>query len=511
MTLDGLLAITGILIAIVAIADPIQRRSILMFVPRRFLLIAFCVSLLIAVYFRIAALWGVSTPPWLNLLFYMISFLMPIWAIVACIWNWHKAELTTKNAGGFSKVIDAAMREGKYDEVERILGQNKTQLKLLSNDTRGRVFDRKVVRTLLESRSVLHLELLKSKDILDKKEQSRFSYVDNVVRELVLSSNSPWRSAVVCEYGGYDSVVPLGEDAEIVEGTLGDPEWYVKASAHMSLLNTAVEALQSRRFDEDYNKISVAYASPNGISPRVNCPVYLSIKMEVLAIKAAVKARSNYDLHITDLWYVFKGIRDRSLYDPLVWEDSLADSDRPTPYAYLLYEVFHDLRWLITDAIDASCKRIPLVASDSIDAGVEGEDVASAGSSNAQGVKSNAARAELVSVDCQLVRVWSYCVWGMALAKGKVSEKFRIGMVEECLDFLLCLHCAPSEIPVCGCSTENLESWREELVRELKDRFGSQGVERQSLEAAFWDLDTPKQYVLDGREWLANELGILLK
>ena len=508
MTLNGLLAIAGILLAIIAIAGPVQRRSILLFAPRVVLFAALCAALLAVMFMRAAELWAIPFPKWSEFSLYALSFFAPILAAIACVACWHRAVLSEKNAEAFADVLDAAIKEGKYDEVERILRHNPTRLKVLPISTLHRVFDRKIVRALVDARSNLHLELLTSSEILEKADRSRFLFVDNVVRELVLSPNSPWRSAVLWEHGGHESWTYLHEDREIVERTLQNPKWYVQASAHMPLLMTAYEAVQSGRLDVDYNQIGRAYELRSGISPRADCPVFLGIKMEVLAIKAAVLARSEDDLYVTDLWNIFQVIRDHSRYDPAVWENSLANSDFPTPYAYLLHAIFYDLHRIIRGALSAAVPRTEGVTQEDIEALAQAAMASERGEDFEMPAKKEVLIAAPVLIDRQLAQVWSLCAWDMAHAKGKVGEGFRIGMIREYLDLVLQLHCQPSEIPDLGNAATSLEAWGGLFLGEIKQRFaGSHGDERKSLEEALWGLGRGK-IAMNGRDWLAQQLGL---
>ncbi len=510
MTLDGLLAFAGILVAIIAIADPVQRRSILLFVPRTVLVAALCISFIAVMYLRAVDDWQISTGPWSQFLVHSGSFLVLVLAIIACVVRWHRAILTGGNAEAFSHSMDAALREEKYDEVERILVRNQMRLKVLPISTFHRVFDRKIVRALLDARSTLHIELLTSPDIIDKADSSRFLFVDNVVRELVLSPNSPWSSAVLWEHGGHDSWTYLEEEQQIVQRTLQNPEWYVKASAHMPLLMTAIEAVQSGRLDVDYNQIGRSYESRSGISPRAHCPVFLALKMEVLAIKEAVQERSQEDLYSTDLWDIFRAIRDHSVCDPSVWEDSVANFEFPTPYAYLLHEIFYDLRHLIWDALSAAIPRTDGIALEDIEALARAAMVSEHGEVLEMPTKKEVKIAGPVAADRQLAMVWSFCAWEMARAEGKVSENFRIGMIREYLNLLLQLHCQPSEIPGLYSAIVGLENWRDLFLDEIQQRCaGSRNGERKALEKAFASLDCGKMYVMNGRDWLAQQIDLM--
>ena len=63
MTLDGLIAVAGILLAIVAIADPIQRRSITLFVPIWTLWAGMLLALVAVGFLKAADLWQLNLAP----------------------------------------------------------------------------------------------------------------------------------------------------------------------------------------------------------------------------------------------------------------------------------------------------------------------------------------------------------------------------------------------------------------------------------------------------------------
>jgi hypothetical protein len=513
MTLDGLLALAGILVAILAIANPVQRRSILLFIPRTILLVALITSVLAVVYLRTGEMWGTPLPQWSQFILYSGSFLLPVLAVVACLLCWHRAHLTKNKVDGFRDVVYAAMREGTYDELDRILVKNQQRLNLLGHSTLHAIFARKVVRALLDARSYLHLELLTHIESFDSAGTSQFLFVDNVVRELLLSPNSPWRSAVIWNFGGHDCWPYLEEEQKIVQQTLENPAWYVDAGAHAPLTMAAIETIQSRRLDVDYNQIGRAYESREGISPRVNCPVFLAVRMEMLAIKAAIRQHSDADLYVRDLWNIFRTIRDHSVYNSAVWKSPLANSEFPTPYAYLLHEIFYGLRELVWETLSTSVERPNNLdveeqrqaLEEAADTSSQGEDdIAEHNSRPKKEVKIK----EPAYIDCQVAQAWALCAREMASAKDKVGRDFRIDMICECLNLALKLHNRPSDIPGLG-NVMGLEPWRDLFLKEVTTCFTG-AEEKQALERAFRNLDPLKMYVVNGRNWLAEQLNITL-
>ncbi len=73
-----------------------------------------------------------------------------------------------------------------------------------------------------------------------------------------------------------------------------------------------MEALRSGKFDKRYNEVGRDYEADQGISSRSSCPIYLAVKTEVLAIKAALRDQVEDDFYVSDLSQIFK-------YSALYW------------------------------------------------------------------------------------------------------------------------------------------------------------------------------------------------
>src|ERR1700682_3498409 len=388
MTLDTLFAICGILVAVLTIMRPIQRHSILLFVPLRWMALALiaCFGLIVC---RDAP-FGVKPPFGLSLqkvVFFMTvaAFSIPVGAAIWAWFCWYRAKLTDEKLSRVEQLFKSSLREKEFDEVERILSKNKQELCRLPASAASVLFDSAMVAALVDGRSLIHLELLSDMAFLEALE-NRFAAVDVVVRKLLRSEISPLRSAVVKIYGGLENAFYPEEERQLIEKTLQRPPWYVKASAHYPLVISAVEELRSGKLDSEYNDIGRDYEASQGMSRRSQCPVYLAVKTEVLAIEAAIEQRSEDDLYVSDLSDVFRAILERSEYKKGVWESDLANREFPTPYAYLLYQIGSDFR-------DLSAKAVQEATS-----------------------KSNGARQiqRPGRIACDLARIWSSCVWSIA-------------------------------------------------------------------------------------------------
>jgi hypothetical protein len=480
VTFEGLLAFIGVLVAVLAIARPVQRRSLSLFVPMWFLGAATVLSLILIV-FREAPL-GVAPPfRWrLDLVLFGLTlgaFVLPVGAAVWSWISWHRAKLTGNKLARVEDLFQAALREREFDEVERILRKNQQRLIHLPAGAATVLFDPAMVEALLNSHSLVHLELLGNVPFL-KSLENRFAAVDVVTRALLRSGVSPLRSAVVSRYGGLEHLVHSEADQALIEKTFQNPEWYFDASAHYPLVISAVEELRSGKYDSSYNDVGRDYEASQGISARSRCPIYLAAKTEVLAIKTALEARVEKDFYVTDLWDVFRSVQERSTFDRNVWESPLSNSEFPTPYAYLLYTFAADLRDLSATAVRTATS------------------------------KTDPPRIELPGrLARDLALAWSFCVWSIADSEAQVAHEFRNAIIREYLVFILELGWGASEIYFGQIQdAESLDIWRDLFLQELQHRFRGDSAQKSVLKEAMESLDQGKSYVSDGYTWLEENL-----
>jgi len=479
MTLAALLTFFSVLLAILSLARPVGRRSLELFVPRWRMIAALLLSLACIVC-RDAPLgvkplfgWPLST-----VLFGLTlgSFLFPVVAAIWCWVTWHRAKLTGRNLCRLTGVLSAALRERQFDEVERIVRRNENRLERLPASSASILFSPAIVAALVESRSFVHLELLAKLPFLNSLE-NRFEVVDTVVRELLRSNLSPLRSSVVSRFGGLEHLRYTDSERALVEKTFENPEWYLAAGAHYPLVISAVEELRKGTHDADYNGSGRDYEASQGVSLRSRCPIYLAEKTEVLAIQAAIRKQAKGDFYVSDLSDIFRSVQERSKYDEAVWKSDRNNWEFPTPYAYLLYEVFYDLRRLSSEAVQQSI--VPVTP-------------------------------QHVTEPCRiaqdLAQNWAFCAWSIADSAGKVSPEFRSSLIQEYLKFVLELGWEPSEVCF-GLDRDaaGLGAWRDLFLRKLQDLFKG-GLRFGELQKGFDSLDQGKRYVFEGYDWLEGEL-----
>lgn len=480
MTFEALLTFIGILVAALAIVRPVQRRSLMLFVPIWRLPVAILIAFVLLV-LRDAPL-GINPPfrwplPVVLFVLTLSAFLIPVLVALWCWASWHLATITPNRARHVEDIFQAALREHEFDEVERILRRNIDTLTSVPADAAAVLFSPAMVSALVDSHSLIHLDLLANLQFL-KSLNDRYAAVDAVVRELLVSQPSPIRSAVVSQYGGLEHFAYSDKERELIQATFQNPEWYFEAGAHYPLVIAAIEELRNGKRDTDYNSVGRDYEASQGISRRAYCPIYLAIKTEVLAIEAAVKHHSEQDFYVSDLLDIFRAVQERSVYSKAIWESPLANNEYPTPYAYLLYQIAMDLRDLSSEAVYAAVSRSTPVHA------------------NAPG-----------RIARDLAMIWSFCVWSIADSKDQVSSEFRDDIIREYLLFMLGLGWEPSEVhPGISPPAGGLGVWRDLFLDELAQRFAADSHREAVLKGAFQTLDQGKRFVFEGSEWLEGEL-----
>jgi len=98
-------------------------------------------------------------------------------------------------------LLQAALLEREFDEVERVIRRNHDRLTSLPPTASSVLFHPKMVASLTESGSLVHLELLSDLGFL-KVLDSPVRAVDAVIRDLLVTDISPLRAAVMAALVG---------------------------------------------------------------------------------------------------------------------------------------------------------------------------------------------------------------------------------------------------------------------------------------------------------------------
>ena len=481
MSLDSLLAFVGILMAIYAIVDSVQRCSIGLFVSRWIVAGSLVLAFLLILTPQVIEVCGCSLSAGGALAFRLSSFMIPVGGVLWGGWQWRRKKLTAKNANGLPELLAVSLRESRFDEAKQIVEANAETL-FQFPEVLGVLYERRMVRAFLESRSFVHLCLLTNRELFQEM-SNPFRAVDAVLREMLYADTSPLRSAVVADCGGDEHQTYPGEHRQLIETTLQDPEWFALTFAYRPLLTASMEEIWSGRLDDAYNQIGTAYEAPRGIAARSYCPIYLSLKTHVLAIRNAIEQRTdeNVDVYVPGPQQLFYAIRQRSSYNPGVWDSELAYWEHPTPYAYLLYEIAYDYKKLARLAFETAVS-------------AHGTDTAEVPDSRTT----------------EIAECWATCVWDVAGANDNVSPDFQRRIIQSYLNFTLQIRYGPTELVIAPLlrATEGLDVWWDVFLKGINrpswDLGGKIGVLRDALD----NLDIGKSYVFDGRDELREALGL---
>ena len=471
MSLEGLLTVIGIIIAVYALAQPVQRKSLPLFIPVWLVPVFLLLSVLILIWRYAVLTFGYEFYPWADIVSIVCAFFLPIIGALIAISLWHKAKLKNKTDKKFRNYIHTCHHDSKYDELVRIIEKNEDSLaQVLEPETLDLIFERKFVQAMNRARTWLHLHLFSKKELV-KKLPDRFRVTDIIMRELVAEKDSPLHSAVALKYGGKEHPSVTDKEWDLVEKTFHNPEWYMSVRADYTLIIVACETLFSGKLDDPYNQNDDLYIAGQGESTRLKCPVYLASKTHVLMLKKAIKLNEDKDYYVSDLWDLFRIICSLSRYNKDVWENLEANLEYPTPFVFLMKEILCDLFYLCDDCFNKGSRPPRRIGSD-------------------------------------LVRIWSICVAWAAKSKGKISKKLKLEFLKQYLDYCLELKKYYEDEKESEERKENSKCWVDLFIVELKDKFIGDDVLKDILFDAMNELDYGKRHVCNNQKWMRKELDL---
>lgn len=471
MNIEGLLTIAGITVAVYAIAQPVQRRSIGLFVPVWLVPTALLFSGAVLIWQKGADVFGYELCPWSEFISFLMAFCLPVVSILVCIYLWHGAKLSNCINDRFNAFLLSCLHENKFDELIRILERNEGRLaNILTPANLDLLFETRFVQAMSKARTWLHLQLL-SDDELRKKLPDICRSIDSVMRVLISEPTSPLCAAVAASYGTDERPFCSDDDWQLLEKTIENPSWYIGVRADYPLVMIACERLDSGKLDKSYNENDEIYIAHQGRSTRTQCPVFLAIKTHVLMLKQAIKAKNDQDFYVSDLYDIFRTVCDHSIYAPEVWENPRANNEFPTPFAFLMSEVLSDLSFLSNDHYFHG-KSPP---------GRLGQD---------------------------LVSMWAFCLLLIADSKGKVSKSFKIRSLVHYMDYGLQMRWDHIHETIDNLRKTNCESWSKIFVDALSKSISPTNGVREILLKAANALDICKDHVRENHKWLREQLDL---
>ncbi len=476
MTLEGLLAIAGIIVALYAVAQPVQRRSVGLFVPVWLVPGSLVLSAVILLWREGGRAFGHEFSPRGDFAMTVASFALPIVATSSAIWLWHAARITKRKDTRFRGFVLTCLRENRFDELVRIIEKNWGRFALACTaDTLDVLFEPRFTQAMIQARTWLHLQLLADNAMLDSlPDHIRIAW--QLLRELLLADNSPLRNSAIVDEGGDETLCCTDEENRLVDSTLRNPRWYHHCRAGHPLLIAACERIDSGSLEAAYNRVDAQYGARQGVATRTKRPIFLTEKTisHALSISLETNNASAEDTHAdaTDLYSLFMAIYARSTYSRETWDEPFEHGDYPTAFGYLLAEILSDFERMCHEAWRKA----------------------------SYGAKPPA---EIV---VPVARMWAYCVMYFTEDSGKVSAKLRIGNAISYLDWTLerqYAHVKASQ------KSESEGAWARIFMDGLKEAALLRGTEGNDfLTEAADRLDFCKVHVLECDPWLRSELEL---
>ena len=124
MSLEGLLTLIGIIIAVYALAQPVQRRSIPLLVPMWLVPLSIVISAGLLIWRYAVLVLCFEFYPWSDLASMVGAFLFPITGVLVAYFYWRRAKLKKQKDTKFQRFILASYYEDKFDELMRIVEKN---------------------------------------------------------------------------------------------------------------------------------------------------------------------------------------------------------------------------------------------------------------------------------------------------------------------------------------------------------------------------------------------------
>jgi len=477
LSLEGLLAISGIVLAVYAIAQPVQRRSISLFVPGCLIPCSLLLSAIVLFWGKGALIFGYQLLPWSDLASTLFAFLMPVSATLWAIYCWWEAKLSKGKDMQFRQFILTCLCEGKFDELVRILDRNLLRLTEACNpETIGLLFEDRFIQTMHRAQTWIHLKLLTNNTLLDLL-PSRHYAVGRTLRDLLIIGNSPLRTSALLGEGGDETLHCTDEEELLINSTFRNPQWYHRCRAGYPLPIAACEKIDSGSLDTPYNNPDRRYTTWQGVSTRTNCPVFLAEKTiaHALSISLDKGSTSREDTHCdaTDLWDLLRTMHEHSRYSPETWDEPFGYGDYPTPFGFLFGEILSDYEH-ICDDIWRQCSFGEEPPPDELEPAID---------------------------------MWAFSVIFLAAkGEGSVSPKFRSARLKSYLN--MTLQCRNTEVNASD-KKGNYAAWTGMFIGGLKEAYTVWKPEsKEFLTATVNTLDIVKEYVSKNHNWLRDELGL---
>ena len=344
MGVEGIIGVFGIVISIIAIANPIQRKSIFIFIPLKTIVVLFTITLGIVIWRSSVPLLGYYIFPLADLITNSIVIFNVILIFILSIVQWNRTKVSELNMSKFEELIITCKNEHKFDEIIRILNKNKS-LSQFSENIVDLLYQPDILHEINNFPDWIALKLLEDNKYQDLKNINYIS--DNLFRDLLAKKHSIIKKYVVSNFGGIEYQNYTDYERELIERTIQNPQWYINTRADYPLLLSACEESDKESVTLRYNTNDHQYLNRQGVTTRIECPIFIFIKIHYLAIESAINNNLNeQDFYESDFHNIFREIINKMRYSEDIWNSGKYYFENPTPYYFLASEILYDLESL---------------------------------------------------------------------------------------------------------------------------------------------------------------------
>lgn len=475
LTLDGILALLGLLLAVFALAGATQRRSLFILLPMRRLLFWLGAAVFAVLLPDVLRMFGFEPSPLFAIGLPIAAFGIAVGVTAFGFIKWGRGAIPLKSVAALEELALASLNEGNFDEVGRLMRLNIQTLRSASEDALVALFDPKLVAAMVERRNYAHLELLGDENAFGTR-HAALTGIDVVAHALLHADPSPIASVIVKALGGDERHAALTSEKALAERTYGNWRWYTASRSAQIVAVIGYEALMTGRYDTAYNLADSHYQTPNGTSGRIKCPAYRAIALHYLALEKAQRYGVIDGADPNDFFSVFKAAYARSRVSK-AWDSPLKDA--PTPFAYLMHETLRSLQLLARDCYAHAMGDSSFRDEHECDIPVPPQ---------AEGVFKRT---------CEN---WALCLWFLTTEANHVPDKFIVEGISQYMNEALQFGFEQGAEPR---RTHYAEVAVDAFQHHLQEDHLIQ-LTREAIDS----LDHGKRYVSNGRAWLRTRLGI---
>ena len=190
MSIEGLFTIIAFGLGIYALAQPIQRKTIAIFVPPWIIILAVAIPAILLIAGKVLSRLDICIIESYKLVSSLIVLFFPIIGVAVCVLLWRSARLSKNNESKFKDFIYTSLNENSFDELSRILNRNLARIsKVLSPESITLIFQKDVVTALNKFPDWMHFSLLTDVELI-RKSDNFFGITDVVMRNMISNSAS---------------------------------------------------------------------------------------------------------------------------------------------------------------------------------------------------------------------------------------------------------------------------------------------------------------------------------